>query len=103
MGPTLAHHAAHLAPGHGDGTQVQCILTGALGHVVVSLVRPAILVLEPSALHAQSPGEGVELLVSVGHQVGPPVVDRAQPRRLAPIIQIDRHGRMWVSRGRGLR
>jgi hypothetical protein len=25
--------------------------------------------------------------------MGPPVVDRAQPRRLAPIIQIDRHGR----------
>ena len=84
----------------GHRTQVQCILTGPLGHVVVGLVRPAILVLEPSRSMPRRPGEGVELLVGVGHQVGPPVVDRAEPGRLAPVIEIDGHGRMWVSGAR---
>ena len=90
-GPALAHHPTHLAPGHRHRAEGQCPLTGSFGQVVVGLVRAALLVLEPLPPHAQPGGEVVQLLVAVGHQVGPAVVDRTQSGRLAPVIEVDGH------------
>ena len=97
--PPGPHHPTHLAPGDRDGAQVQRLLSGPLGYVVVGLMGTALLVLEPLAPHAQPDGEVVELLVAVGHQVRPSVLDRAQTGGLPPVVEVDGHGR----RGRGLR
>jgi hypothetical protein len=49
------------------------------------------LVLEPLPPHAQSSSEGMQLIVLVGHQVGPPVVYGPEAGRLPPIVQVDGH------------
>ncbi len=48
---------------------------------------------------ASCPGERRRhgALVTVGHQMGPAVVDRSQSRRLPPVVEIDRHGRRVAS------
>jgi hypothetical protein len=89
---SLPHHPTHLAPRHRNGAKRQGLGSGALGQVVVGLVGPMGPVLEPLPFHPQTRGEGMQLLVAVRHQVGPPVLHRAEPRRLSPVVEVDGHG-----------
>jgi hypothetical protein len=70
--------------GHGLGP-------GPLRQVVVGVVGATGLVLEPLAAHTQTRHEGVELLVAVGHQMGPAVVDGAESGGLPPVVEVHGH------------
>ena len=87
----LSHHAPDLSPRHRDGSESQGTVPGPLRNVVVSLVGTVGPVLEPLSLHAHAGGKGVELLVGVGQEVGPPVIYRPEAGRLPPVVQIDGH------------
>jgi hypothetical protein len=93
-GPSLSHHPAHLTPGHRYGTEGQGLLSGPFGQVVMGLVWSVGPMLEPLPLHAHAGCEGVQLIVTVGYQVGPAVVDRSEPGRLTPVIEVDGHRRL---------
>ncbi len=92
IGPPLPQHLAQLTPRHRDGPQIQGILTGPFGDVIVCLVRTALFVLEPLAPHPQPGGEVVKFFVPVGNQVRPAIVNRTQPGRLPPVVDVHGHG-----------
>ncbi len=68
-------------------------MSGPFGQVVVGLVWTVCPMLEPLPLHTHARGEGMQLVVAVGYQVGPAVIDRPEPGRLAPVIEIDGHSK----------
>src|SRR5664280_1847391 len=96
-GAPVPHHATDLAPGDGHGSLLEGVGPQAFGNVIVSLIRSTLVALEPRSFHAETDGERMELLVAVGNQVRPEVVDRSEASALAPIVEVGGHRRSLSS------
>ena len=96
---SVPQHSSQLTPSHLHGTVGQSLGPGPFGQIVVSVVRTSRFELEPLTPHAHVGGESVELIVAVGNQVRPPVVDRTESGALAPVVQVDSHRERWPVTG----
>jgi hypothetical protein len=60
--------------------------------------------LEPGSPEPETLGEGVQLLLGVGEEMGPAIVDPTDGRRLPPVVDVDRHrSTLWGTPGRRVR
>jgi hypothetical protein len=78
-----------LAPGHGDGAELDGPQTEALGQVVVVQGLGAPVALVTAGRNPELGRHGMELTGVVRQEMRPPVLALADDRPLAPVVDVD--------------